>query len=60
MLEDKLLTITETAKFLNIGVSTFRRMITNGDAPIFSKIGKSIRFSYQRISEWVEQNEVEI
>lgn len=56
-MQNEIYTIEETAKFLKIGTSTFRRLIDKGEAPTYTVVGKRIRFVHKNIMEWLEQNE---
>ena len=49
----RLLTLLEVADFLAVSPRTVRRLITRRSIPCF-RIGRSVRFSPQAVSRWLE------
>jgi excisionase family DNA binding protein len=50
--KEKLLTVHETAKLLNIGIFTVYRMAQKGKIPSY-KIGNARRFKKEEIEKWL-------
>lgn len=54
---DKLLTITEAAKYLDIHPMTLYKWVKKRKIPVF-KVGKIWRFRKDKIDAWLERQEV--
>jgi excisionase family DNA binding protein len=52
--DEKLLTRQEIADFLQVSIKTIDKKVMLNEIPFF-KIGKSVRFSKQRVLEWSER-----
>ncbi len=50
-----MITKKELANKLNVSLSTIDRLMVNG-VP-FVKIGKSVRFEYEAVVEWIKNNQ---
>ena len=56
VMDDKILTIKEVAKYLKVNERTIYRLAASGDIPAF-KVGNSWRFRKAEIGQWIEQQE---
>ena len=55
--EDKLLTVKECAKFLNLKASTIYSKINRGELP-YSKVGKRLYFSKAELTTYIKSGKV--
>lgn len=51
----KLLTIQETADYLNVSRSTLYRWRNNGKGPVFIDVGDIIRYAEDDLDVWVDR-----
>ena len=54
-MKEKLLTIDELAKYLQLSRRTIFRMLKRGELPAF-KVGKHVRFRWDEVDKWLHQN----
>ena len=52
MLKERLMTVQETAEYLQCSVSTVRRYIMRGEIPHY-RLGKMVRFKRREIDGWL-------
>jgi excisionase family DNA binding protein len=55
--EDKLLTVEEAAKFLNLKVPTIYSKVSRGELP-HSKVGKRLYFSHAELTAYIKTGKV--
>lgn len=58
--EDKLLTIREASKFLNLSVPTLYSKHSKREVPGVCKQGKRLYFSKKSLIEWIKAGEISI
>lgn len=57
MSDDPLMSVTEAARFLNVSLSTIRRLIDQGELPAF-KIGHQLRLFKGDVHLWLKSRQV--
>lgn len=55
-MNDNILTIKDTAKYLKMGTSTIYKLILRGDLPAI-KVGSKWRIRKNRLDQWIEEKE---
>lgn len=57
MIEDKILTEAEAAKYLKLKTETLSKLRRKGEGPPYSRIGGSIRYSKKTLEDWFKSQE---
>lgn len=52
---ERLLTSKEAADFLRMGTSTLAKLRLHGGGPIYTKLGKCVRYSTDDLRTWILQ-----
>lgn len=58
-MQDQILTIPEVAEYLKLSKSKVYLLVQAGKIPHF-KIGRNVRIREKDLSQWLEQNRVEV
>lgn len=54
---DKLMTVQQAAEYLGLAVSTLNKWRCHGGGPIFSKMGRAVRYSQKNLDAYIVKSQ---